>query len=263
MQNLKIALIQTHLLWHDKTANLDHFNSELNKVNERVDLIVLPEMFTTGFSMDAPALYETMDGTSVVWMTSMAKVKEAVIMGSMIIKENNQFYNRLIAAYPSGSIYTYDKRHLFRMAHEDQSFTQGEQNIILNINGWKVRPLVCYDLRFPVWSRNKYVKESGWDYDVAVYVANWPAARTVAWKALAIARAIENQSYVVALNRVGIDGKGHKYNGDSQVINSYGEVICHLDDHEYVQIVTLEREVLEKHRKDFPVGLDADGFELK
>ena len=263
MQNLKIALIQTHLLWHDKTANLDHFNSELNKVNERVDLIVLPEMFTTGFSMDAPSLYETMDGTSVGWMTSMAKIKEAVIMGSMIIKENNQFYNRLIAAYPSGSIYTYDKRHLFRMAHEDQSFTQGEQNIILNINGWKVRPLVCYDLRFPVWSRNKYVKESGWDYDVAVYVANWPVARTVAWKALAIARAIENQSYVVALNRVGIDGKGHKYNGDSQVINSYGEVICHLDDHEYVQIVTLEREVLEKHRKDFPVGLDADGFELK
>ena len=263
MQNLKLALIQTHLLWHDKTANLDHFNSELNKVNERVDLIVLPEMFTTGFSMEASSLYETMDGTSVVWMTSMAKVKEAVIMGSMIIKENNQFYNRLIAAYPSGNVYTYDKRHLFRMAHEDQSFTQGEQNIILNINGWNIRPFVCYDLRFPVWSRNKYHKESGWDYDLAVYVANWPSARTLAWKALAIARAIENQSYVVALNRVGIDGKGHKYSGDSQVINSYGEVICHLDDHEYVQVVTLDREILKKHRKDFPVGLDADGFELK
>jgi len=184
-------------------------------------------------------------------------------MGSMIIKENEYYFNRLIAIHPAGAIQIYDKRHLFRMAHEDESFTQGEKNIILNIKGWKIRPFVCYDLRFPVWSRNRFHTTSGWDYDLAVYIANWPAVRSNAWKALAVARAIENQSYVIALNRIGIDGKGHKYGGDSQVINSYGDVLFHLGDQEYVQILSLDREKLEKHRKDFPVGMDADGFELR
>jgi omega-amidase len=262
MQDLKIALIQTHLHWHDKPANLNHFSLLLDKITDHPDLIVLPEMFNTGFSMDAHLLYESMDGSSVNWMISHAKEKNAVIAGSMIIKENDYYFNRLIAAHPNGTIQTYDKRHLFRMAHEDANFTQGEKNIIINSKGWKIRPFVCYDLRFPVWSRNRYDIASGWDYDLAVYVANWPAVRTNAWKAIAVARAIENQSYVIALNRIGMDGKGHKYSGDSQVINSYGEVLSHLGDKEYIEIISLDREKLEKHRKDFPVGMDADGFEL-
>lgn len=262
MQDLKATLIQTTLHWHDKSANLDHFNSLLNKINEPTDLIVLPEMFNTGFSMETRVLYETMDGASVHWMQLKSKEKNAVLIGSMIIKENDHYYNRLVASCPNGSIYTYDKRHLFRMAHEDEHFTQGTKNIILNVKGWNIRPFVCYDLRFPVWSRNKYNAETGWEFDLAIYVANWPSARSTAWKALAVARAIENQSYLIALNRIGIDGKGHKYNGDSQVINSYGDIICHLDENEYVKMVTLYRDKLDKHRVDFPVGLDADGYEF-
>lgn len=262
MQDLTVTLIQADLQWHDVDANLGHFNTLLQKIHGPTDLIVLPEMFNTGFSMNASALAENMDGKTVTWMKAKAKERNTTLIGSLIIDDNGNYYNRLIAASQDGSIKTYDKRHLFRMANEDETYTSGSQTILLNINGWNIKPLICYDLRFPVWARNKYDKSKGWEYDALIYVANWPAARAHAWKTLAIARAMENQSYVITCNRVGTDGNGHPYSGDSQVINSYGEALVLLDAHEYVETVTLRRSILEKHRADFPVGLDADEFAI-
>ncbi len=262
MQDLMVTLVQTSLYWQDKQANLVHFNKLIKAVTE-TDLIILPEMFNTGFSMEAKLLAEEMKGETVTWMKQMAFEKNAAILGSLIIKENESYYNRLVAAGPDGGLITYDKRHLFRMADEHLTYSGGLKTILLNIRGWKIKPFICYDLRFPVWSRNKYVKSIGWDYDLAIYVANWPAARAHAWKTLAVARAIENQSYVISLNRIGQDGKGYAYSGDSQVINSYGESLLHLHEIEYVKTVTLSMEALNKHRSDFPVGMDMDEFNIE
>jgi omega-amidase len=262
MQDLTISLVQADLVWEDKNANLHQFDRLISQITEPTDLIILPEMFNTGFSMQAQALAEDMSGPTIQWMLENAREFNATIIGSMIIVEGGNHFNRLIAAHQDQTLNHYDKRHLFRMADEHLSFAPGLEVLTLEIKGWKIRPLVCYDLRFPVWSRNRYTKEDGWSYDLAVYVANWPSARSIPWKTLPIARAIENQAFVATVNRIGTDGKGIPYSGDSQVVNSYGEVIAALNQTESVNSIPLSRASLEKHRSVFPVGWDADQFEI-
>lgn len=262
MQNMNLTLLQTNLQWENAEANLAHFDRLISRINGPTDLILLPEMFNTGFSMQAATLAETMDGPTLRWLKTKAAQNQSVIMGSLIVREEGVYYNRLAVAFPDGSIRHYDKRHLFRMADEHLTYTGGNKLLTIEIKGWKIRPFVCYDLRFPVWSRNTFDPDTGWQYDLAVYVANWPATRAHAWKSLPVARAIENQAWTATLNRIGSDGKGHAYRGDSQVINSYGEVIVHLADAEHVKTVVLDRASLDKHREAFPVGRDADRFDI-
>lgn len=262
MQDLIITLLQADQKWQDKKGNLDHFTELIDTISQPTDLIILPEMFSTGFSMHAQELYEEMHGESVTWMKKIAQSKSTTLLGSLIIKEGNSYFNRIIVVNPSGIVGTYDKRHLFRMASEHLTYTPGQSKFVFEIKGWKICPFVCYDLRFPIWSRNTYSTENGWSYDLAIFVANWPAVRSYPWKMLAIARAIENQSYVATVNRVGLDGNGYAYSGDSQVINSYGEVLTLLEKDEYAHTMTLDRARLEKHRTDFPVGMDMDRFEI-
>lgn len=263
MQDLTLSLVQADLQWEDKPANLNRLDGLIASINTTTDLILLPEMFNTGFSMNATELAEDMHGPTIKWMKEKARQYRAVIMGSLIIKQGSRFYNRLIVAQPDQNISFYDKRHLFRMADEHLTFHPGDNHLIFELNGWKIQTLVCYDLRFPVWSRNRYIPEQGWNYDLAIYVANWPAARAHPWKTLPIARAIENQSYVATVNRVGRDGKDLPYSGDSQIINSFGETLILMNDQEGVHTQTLNRTLLDKHRKNFPVGWDADDFEIR
>lgn len=260
MQDLIISFIQASIQWEDKSANLQHYDALIRTIDQSTDLILLPEMFNTGFSMEASRLAETMDGTTITWMKATAKMHRATLIGSLIINENDMYYNRLVVVTPESKVMNYDKRHLFRMADEDKTYTPSSEYLIFDIKGWKIRPFVCYDLRFPVWARNRYNKD--WEYDLAIYVANWPASRTIPWKILPIARAIENQCYVATLNRVGKDGKGLEYHGDSQLINSYGEVVIHMDENERVSTHHISKKLLDKHRADFPVGLDADSFDI-
>jgi predicted amidohydrolase len=229
------------------------------------DLVVLPEMFTTGFSMSPETIAEPADGPTLKWMQEMAALQKAVITGSVAIEENGKYYNRLYWVYPSGNFSFYNKRHLFRMGREDQHYCAGDSRIVREIDNWKICPLVCYDLRFPVWSRNRWnrMKEE-WDYDVLVYVANWPEARSHPWKQLLVARAIENQCYVVGVNRIGRDGNDYEYAGHSMVIDPKGMVISDFEPgEEKVATIYLDRKMLNEFRKNFPVGMDADGFEIR
>ena len=257
--DLKVTLIQSDLHWEDVDKNLDMFSEKIASISEPIDIIVLPEMFNTGFSMKSKELCEKMDGKSVSWMCIQAKNIDAVIVGSLIIEENNKFYNRLIWAQPNGVIYTYDKRHLFRMANEHDYFTAGNERIVIEYKGWKICPLVCYDLRFPVWSRNSSKDQ----YDLLIYIANWPGARKVPWSKLLEARAIENQCYVVGVNRVGEDGNGFGYTGNSAIINPKGETISKiLENENCTETVRLSLGDLNNFRNVFPVGMDADKFEI-
>jgi omega-amidase len=261
---MKVTLVQTALHWEDREKNLSHFSNLLKGVKETGELIVLPEMFSTGFTMDPEKNAED-DGMTLQWMKEQASLKNSVITGSVAVKESSKFYNRLYWVHPSGEYGVYDKRHLFRMAHEDEHYTAGTKKIISKIGEWKICPQVCYDLRFPVWSRNRFNREtSAWDYDVLIYVANWPAVRKSPWKQLLPARAIENQCYVVGVNRIGKDGNGFEHSGDSVVINPRGEVISNIAaDEETISTIKLDRGYLDEFRRLFPVGLDADDFELK
>lgn len=218
MQDLTITTIQANLVWEDKSRNLKYFNQVFNSLQGQTDLIVLPEMFTTGFSMNAVTLAESMDGEGVKWMAKKAKEHNAVIAGSLIIKEEDHFFNRLIWMPPNGEVQYYDKRHLFTLAKEDRTYTAGSEKLIVDYKGWKICPLVCYDLRFPAWSRNME------DYDLLIYVANWPKSRAHHWKSLLIARAIENQAYVIGVNRVGVDKKENVYTGDTSVVDYKGTI---------------------------------------
>ena len=258
MQDLTITLVQTPLFWKNSGANLAMLEEKLWQIKVQSDLIILPEMFTTGFSMEAAELAEPMNLTAFKWMKQMAAQTKAVITGSVIIKEGDKFYNRLIWMEPNGSYDVYDKRHLFRMAGEDKVYKAGTRKIIKEIKGWKICPLVCYDLRFPVFSRNR---EN--EYDLLIYVANWPAVRSVAWKTLLRARAIENIAYVAGVNRIGTDGNDLPYSGDSAVIGPVGEYIEELNDREEVKTVTLSAEHLSTFRQKFPAYLDSDSFELE
>jgi len=258
-KDLKVTIVQTSLAWENADANLSAFTQKLEKtVPSSTDLIVLPEMFSTGFTMNASAVSETMNGKTVEWMAKTSAQKKAVITGSCVIKENGKYYNRLIWMRPDGTHEIYDKRHTFRMAEENKTYASGEKKLIVELEGWKICPLVCYDLRFPVWSRNKG------DYDVLVYVANWPDKRIYAWRNLLIARAIENQAYVIGVNRIGKDGKEIEYSGYSAVLNPMGEPLNETKPNtESIETGKLSYYELESYRKNFPVGLDADKFKIE
>ncbi len=271
---MNITLLQANLYWHDPVANRAMLEERIFNLDEPTDLIVLPEMFTTGFTMDARVVVEPMNLTTFRWMKQMAAQTGAVVTGSYVVKEAGHFFNRLIWMQPNGQFDTYDKRHLFRMAGEDAVYTAGTQRIVKEWKGWRICPLICYDLRFPVWSRNvsqelnpeqaanKQSSGSDFDYDLLLYVANWPAARRNAWNVLLQARAIENLSYVVGVNRVGTDGNGHPYSGDSAVIDFKGDVLFRQADSEVVHHQTLSLDELRAFREKFPANRDADGFTL-
>lgn len=254
--DLELALIQTTLVWHDPAANREHFQALLEQARG-ADLVILPEMFTTGFSMASAELAEPEDGPSSIWLREQAQRIDAVICGSLIIQAADGSYrNRLLWACPDGSLAHYDKRHLFRMAGEHKHYSAGDQQVVFDLKGWRVRPLICYDLRFPVWSRDA----SG--TDLLLYTANWPGARRQHWNRLLPARAIENLCYVAAVNRVGEDGKGHGYTGDSQVLDFQGEELLMAGDGDGVFRTQLSSEALNAYRERFPAHLDADVFTL-
>ncbi len=263
MENLRVTVIQSSLHWESPVANLAMFEEKIWKIGQPTDVIMLPEMFTTGFTMNAVSLAEPMNLQTFKWMKQMADQTGALILGSLIVKEEGRYLNRLLWMEPDGSFKTYDKRHLFRMAKENEVYSGGSKRLTAAWKGWNICPLVCYDLRFPVWSRNRWSGSSkSLDYDLLVYVANWPQPRISAWDALLKARAIENLSYVVAVNRVGTDPKGTLYNGHSAVIDSKGVTTWFADDREVIETTTLDAQTLKEHRDRFPAYLDADEFNV-
>jgi predicted amidohydrolase len=254
MQDLIITLIQTELFWEDIPANLDMFDGKIDGISEKTDVIILPEMFTTGFTMNVEKAAETMQGRAVSWIAAKARQKQTHILGSVIIEEDKKYFNRLLWAKPDGKILTYDKKHLFRMAGEHKVFSAGNSHLTVEVNGWKLRTFICYDLRFPVWCRN-----IGNQYDAAIYIANWPARRAPHWKLLLPARAVENQSYVIGVNRVGEDGKGFAYSGDSSVIDPLGNIVFQQADTSCVHTAQLNYDMVRDYRETFAAWQDADG----
>ena len=255
MQDLTITLIQTELYWENPVANRSMLEEKLWKIKGATDLIVLPEMFTTGFTMDAAKHAEPMNLTTFKWMKQQAAQTKAVVTGSYIVQESGKFFNRLIWMRPDGSFEWYDKRHLFRMAGEHHVYGSGSKKIVQEIHGWKICPLICYDLRFPVWSRNINLS-----YDLLIYVANWPEARSLPWQILLQARAIENLSFVAGVNRVGLDGNNIPYSGNSSIINFKGEISYTCNNKEDLHSETLSWSDLQAFREKFPAHLDADSF---
>lgn len=260
MSDLTVSLIQANLHWEDIPANLAMFDQKIDSIKERTEVIVLPEMFSTGFSMQSSRLAETMDGSAVQWMKKKAKEKNVIITGSLIIEDNGEYYNRLIWMLPNGTYGTYNKRHLFAFADEHNHYKAGDKRLIAQVKGWKICLTVCYDLRFPVWSRNTLQDNGAPAYDVLINVANWPERRSTPWRALLQARAIENQSYVIGLNRVGNDGNNIYHSGDSSLIDPVGEIIYHKAHDEDVFTYTLSRAHLDELRAKFPFMKDADQF---
>jgi predicted amidohydrolase len=289
MSTLTITTIQSNLHWEDKTANLQMFEEKIKGLQQRTEVVVLPEMFSTGFSMQPEKLAEKMDGPSVSWMKKLSAERKIILTGSLIIEEEGNFYNRLVWMLPNGQYGYYDKRHLFGFAREDQHYAPGSKRLIASVKGWKINLLVCYDLRFPVWSRQKTaassladlvasemeahdlpipppqevgssVTEQSPEYDVLIYVANWPERRNHAWKTLLQARAIENQCYVVGVNRVGNDGNGIYHSGDSMIVDALGAVIYTKANDEDVFTTTLQKESLEEVRSKLPFLKDADRY---
>ncbi|MBB5621035.1 putative amidohydrolase [Pedobacter cryoconitis] len=258
INNLKITIFQAYLFWENIDKNLQNISLRLSSgVKEKTDLIVLPEMFNTGFSMNAKELAEEMDGKTMTWMADSAARYDCVVTGSLIIKENNNYYNRMIWMLPTGEYQHYDKRHLFGMGEEDKTYTSGQDKIVVELKGWKIRLAVCYDLRFPVWLRNNDPS-----YDVLLIVASWPDKRIPHWKALIPARAIENQSYVVAVNRVGHDGKEVYHSGHSMCIDAFGNTVYYKPEDEDLYTFSINYDDLIKIRRDFPFLKDADQFKL-
>jgi omega-amidase len=265
--DLRIALIQTDIYWEDIAANLKMLDEKVNIINGDADLIVLPEMFSTGFSMVPDRLAESMDGSAVQWMRKVAAQQKCVVTGSLMIYDEydgeKKYYNRLVWMKPDGLYEVYDKRHLFSMSDEPKKYTRGSKQLTIDLNGWKIRPMICYDLRFPVWARNAVNDQREADYDVLIYVANWPERRALAWRTLLPARAIENQTYVVGVNRVGREGEDISYAGDSSVIDPLGNILYHKEQEADVAIIKLNYEEMIKGRRQFPFLKDADRFEWK
>ena len=253
---MKIALIQAPLLWENPTQNRNYFEDKINSIRETIDLIVLPEMFTSGFTMNPKAVAETLQGETVLWLQALAKAKNAAITGSLVIEENGNFYNRLVFVFPSGAIKTYDKKHLFTLAGEDKAYTSGTQKMLIEYQEFKICPLICYDLRFPVFARNTE------EYDVLIYVANWTKPRINAWDALLKARAIENMCYTIGVNRIGEDPNKHDYPGHSQVIDELGNYLIAPQEIEGVFITTLNKNTLEANRQKFGFLNDRDAFTM-
>lgn len=253
---MKIALIQSDLYWEQPDKNRNHFEQKINEISEAVELIVLPEMFATGFTMNAKEVAETMQGETVLWMQSLAKQKKSAITGSLIIEENKQYYNRMLFVFQDGKMQQYDKRHLFSLAGEDQFYTGGTQKVIVDYSGWKICLQICYDLRFPVFARNVE------NYDLLLYVANWPKVRINAWDALLKARAIENLSYVIGVNRVGSDANNYEHVGHSQVVDFLGNYVLDPQENEGVFIVQIDRNVMLETRKKLDFLGDKDCFTI-
>lgn len=262
MPAITFTLIQTTLHWEDKSANLQMLEEKIMAIKPPTQVVILPEMFSTGFSMKPETLAETMNGTTMQWMQKTAAAKKIILTGSIIIEEEGSYYNRAIWMQPNGKRGWYDKRHLFAFAGEHERYTAGRQRYIASVNGWKVALQVCYDLRFPVWSRQQFGEQKSFEYDVLLYIANWPQRRNTAWKTLLQARAIENQCYVIGVNRVGKDGNGIAHSGDSMVIDPLGEILYHKEAVEDIYTITLQKEPLQAIRQGFPFWRDADGFEL-
>jgi omega-amidase len=264
MQDLKVTLIQSDLHWEDVEANLAMFEEKIWQIGSTTDVIVLPEMFTTGFSMSAHKLAEHMNMRTTKWMRQMADQTGALILGSFIVTVHERFYNRLVWMEPGGNMKTYDKRHLFRMSGEQKTYTQGESLLIGTWKGWRICPMICYDLRFPVWSRNRWdASAKKLNYDLMIYVANWPMIRINAWDTLLRARAIENLSYVVGVNRIGIDGNDIEYNGHSSVISPKGDTFFTNEGDDASRTVELSAHSLQAFRDRFPAYIDADDFSIE
>jgi len=263
MPSLTVTLIQTNLHWENKKANLEMLQRKIESIKEKTEVVILPEMFTTGFSMKPGIFAEKMDGQTVQWMKKIATEKKIILTGSMMIEEGGKYFNRLIWMLPTGEYGVYDKRHLFAFADENSHYTAGNKKLIASVKGWKINLQICYDLRFPVWTRQSPpLRETGKEpeYDLLINVANWPDKRSVAWKTLLRARAIENQCFVVGVNRVGEDGEKVFYNGDSSIIDPLGEMIYQKSKDEDIFTYTLQKEKISEVRNQFPFWRDADSF---
>ena len=261
MSTLTVTTIQPDLQWEDKSANLRRLEEKIDGIAEHTELVILPEMFGTGFSMRPELLAEPMEGPTIAWMRAIAARKKIILTGSVIIEEEGKYFNRLIWMLPNGQYGYYDKRHRFAYAGENEHYSAGNKRLIASVKGWKILLLVCYDLRFPVWSRQAS-QDDKLEYDLIIYVANWPERRSHAWKTLLQARAIENQSYVVGVNRVGDDGNKIYHSGDSMIIDPLGETLYHGVGKEEVFTLTLEKEKLDAIRERFPFWKDADRFHI-
>lgn len=253
---MKIALIQSSLYWEAISQNRNNFEEKITQINPEVNLIVLPEMFSTGFTMNASEMAENMNGETISWMQSIAKQRNCAITGSLIITENDKFYNRMVFVFPSGEIQFYDKRHLFSLAGEDKVYTAGNQKVIIDYLGWKICLQICYDLRFPVFARNTE------NYDLLLYVANWPEVRINAWDILLKARAVENLSYVIGVNRIGLDANSYEHVGHSQVIDFLGNSVLDPQENEGVFIVEIDKNSMLETRKKLDFLRDKDEFEI-
>jgi len=260
MHALSVTLIQTALYWEDKNRNLAMLEDKIMGIDEKTNLVILPEMFSTGFSMRPTVLAETMDGQTIEWMKKISNAKKIIVTGSIIIEDNGHYFNRLIWMLPNGNYGFYDKRHLFVYAGEDQHYTAGNKRLITSVNGWKINLQICYDLRFPVWARQQSNESP--EYDLIIYVANWPERRNHAWKTLLTARAIENQSYVIGVNRVGEDGNQINHSGDSMLIDPLGNILFSKEQEEVIHSFVLTKDSLNQTRNEFPFWKDADQFNI-
>ncbi|HWU71679.1 MAG TPA: amidohydrolase [Pseudoxanthomonas sp.] len=264
MQDLRVSIIQGETRWHDPAGNRAYYGDLIAPLAGATDLVVLPETFTSGFSNDAIGQAEGMDGPTVAWVREQAKALDAVVTGSVQLRVGEGVFNRLLWATPDGELKHYDKRHLFRFAGEHKRYAAGKDRLVVELKGWRINLLVCYDLRFPVFARNRYnvERKDQLDFDLQIYVANWPSARAYPWKTLLRARAIENLCYVVGVNRVGTDGNNLHYSGDSAVIDFLGHPVSECTDQEVVVTTTLQAAELAAHRERFPAMLDADAFSI-
>jgi predicted amidohydrolase len=260
---LRVSLVQGATRWHDAPANRDYYGALVRPLRGQTDLVVLPETFLSGFTNETLGNAESMDGEGLRWLRALAAEVDAVVTGSLVVREGERCVNRLVWMRPDGSRALYDKRHLFRMAGEHERYAGGSERIVVELHGWRICPLVCYDLRFPVWSRNRYDRAAQrFDYDVLLYVANWPGVRRHPWRTLLLARAIENWCYCVGVNRVGVDGNELHYAGDSVVADFLGQPLVELGAQEQVVSVTLDPAALAAHRERFPAWMDADDFTI-
>lgn len=277
MEDIKLTLIQSDLIWEEIDRNLSNLDIKISSIKEDTDLVILPEMFSTAFTMNTEKFAEEVHGKTIEWMRKHASEKQCVIVGSLIVRENNSYFNRLIWMKKEGSYEKYDKRHLFRLGNENLYYTPGNEILITNLKGWKFRPLVCYDLRFPVWSKNKLIDKKNettelrlttydysYEYDCLIYIANWPSGRKNAWKSLLVARAIENQVYAIGVNRIGKDGNGVSHSGESIAVDYSGKIIYEFkSDVEEIKTIKLSYNDINTYRKYFAFGLDWDKFNIE
>jgi len=263
MQDLKILALQADLYWEDPEKNRVKFANKIKENFNSHHIIILPETFTTGFPVDPYSYWEDINGATVNWMRQISAEYNTVVTGTLLIKSNDNYANTLIWMSPDGRLKHYEKRHVFSMGGEHEKITAGSDKLIIEFLGWKIRPMICYDLRFPVWSKNHFDENAGFEYDMAIYVANWPAIRSYPWKTLLLARAIENQAYVIGLNRVGTDGPGNSYSGDSMIVDPKGALLQQgTEDKDEALSVSLSYNNLMKFRNKFNVGPDWDKFTI-